>query len=63
MKSEREFLHDVSTPVATALFIADSLAESLAAADAAQAKKLLAKLLEIRDLIERRRNQIKSDKV
>lgn len=60
MKTEREFLHDISTPISTALFIMESLIESLDQNRAHEGEKLQKKLLEIRDLIERRRSELKS---
>jgi hypothetical protein len=61
MKSERDFLHDISTPVATALFILDSMLDSPDQIALDRLEKLKSKLAEMGDLIARRREQLKSE--
>jgi len=62
--SERKFLHDLSSPLATALFLADVLAENLPAGstlsteDAQQLKTLLAELERVKTLIQKRRETL-----
>ncbi len=63
MKTEREFLHDISTPVATALFLIDSLLDNSSEVQDDKLKKLQIKLEEIKVHIESRRNDLKTAKV
>lgn len=60
MRTEREFLHDISSPLSTLLFIVDSLIDDAPADQNEKLQKLQTKLNEIRVLIEARRNEIKS---
>lgn len=70
MSEERKFLHDISTPLATALFVVDSLSDSLkerAEAEGAtqtskmeldQAQRIAAALMKIKLQIEARRHTL-----
>lgn len=60
-KSERKFLHDISSPLGTALFISDVLAESLTVGsplseeDLQQIKTILSELDRVKNMIQKRR--------
>ncbi len=60
MKSERDFLHDLSTPLATALFLIETLTDQNGDVDNAQVEKLKKKLMDMRFLIENRRDETKN---
>jgi hypothetical protein len=61
MRTEREFLHDVSSPISTMLFMIDSIMDDATEAQNEKLAKLQNKINELRKLIEERRNEIKSN--
>lgn len=58
---ERQFLHDLASPLGTALFVADALLESLqgktgrSAGDLLQAGEIYQALMQLKKLLEERR--------
>lgn len=59
-KEEREFLHDLATPLATALYLTDSLLDSLKeeGRDPTQIENIVKALETLRLLLENRRDTI-----
>lgn len=59
ISAERKFLHDIATPIATAIFLADALLDSLGTTaspdDLAQLKAVLDSLMGAKKSLEARR--------
>jgi hypothetical protein len=60
VKTEREFLHDISTPLATALFLIETFLEANGSDQNETGQKLHKKLMEMRHMLENRKNEIRT---
>ncbi len=61
MRTEREFLHDISTPMSTVLFILDSLLDDAQGSQKEKLERLQIKINDLKEAIESRRDEIKSN--
>jgi hypothetical protein len=59
MRPERDFLHDISTPIATVLFLLDTILPEDEAEKNQSFQKLKKKISEIQKLVEDRRREVK----